>query len=311
MTPNEQQAILALSLMAAFSDDDKDVREREQIRQIAENLAPAGDTNLTGLYQDVLLKRRTLEESVAALASPETRQLAYEMAVCVCDADGVRSKAENEFLQRLSGALALDAGQAKAFAHDADELAAVPLAAVMSGVKTFSAVDTDELDRSVLNYAIQNGALELLPESLASMAILPLQMKMVYGIGKAYGYDLDRGHIKDFAATLGIGMTGQYVEQMGRKLFGGLLGKLGGGLLGGIGSEATGAAFSFATTYALGKVAQEYYSGDRSIETADLKQIFSDMLKQGRQLQTQYSGQIKEKAQNIDVTQLIGMVKGK
>ena len=125
MTPNEQQAILALSLMAAFSDDDKDVREREQIRQIAENLAPAGDTNLTGLYQDVLLKRRTLEESVAALASPETRQLAYEMAVCVCDADGVRSKAENEFLQRLSGALALDAGQAKAFAHDADELAAV------------------------------------------------------------------------------------------------------------------------------------------------------------------------------------------
>jgi uncharacterized protein (DUF697 family)/tellurite resistance protein len=311
MTPNEQQAILALSLMAAFSDGDKDVREREQIRQIAENMAPAGDPNLIGLYQDVLLKRRTLEDSVAVLTSPETRQLAYEMAVCVCDADGVRSAAENEFLQGLSAALALDDGQSQTFAATADELAAVPLTAAKTGVKTFSAVDTDELDKSVLNYAILNGALELLPESLASMAILPLQMKMVYGIGKAYGYELDRGHIKDFAATLGIGMTGQYVEQMGRKLFGGLLGKLGGGLLGGIGSEATGAVFSFATTYALGKVAQQYYAGDRSIETADLKQIFSDMLKQGRQLQVQYSGQIKEKAQNIDVSQLIGMVKGK
>lgn len=311
MNPNEQQSILAISLMAAFSDGDKDVREREQIREIAESLAPGGDFNLPSLYQDVLLKRRSLEDSASALASAETRQLAYEMAVCVCDADGVRSAAENAFLERLGSALALDAGQSKAFAETADELAAVPLAAVMVDVKTFSAVDTDELDRSVLNYAILNGALELLPESLASMAILPLQMKMVYGIGKAYGYELDRGHIKDFAATLGIGMTGQYVEQMGRKLFGGLLGKLGGGLLGGIGSEATGAAFSFATTYALGKVAQQYYAGDRSIDAAELKQVFAGMLSQGKQLQAQYSGQIREKAQNIDLSQLVGLVKGK
>ncbi|MCK7498350.1 MAG: hypothetical protein MZW92_52755 [Comamonadaceae bacterium] len=53
----------------------------------------------------------------------------------------------------------------------------------------------------ILNYAILNGALELLPDSLASMAIIPLQMKMVYRIGKSYGYELDRGHVKDFLAT--------------------------------------------------------------------------------------------------------------
>jgi len=73
------------------------------------------------------------------------------------------------------------------------------------------------------------------------MAILPLQIKLVYGIGKAYGYELDRGHIKDFAATLGVGLTGQFVEQIGRKLIGGLFRQVGGGLLGGLGRTADGA----------------------------------------------------------------------
>jgi uncharacterized protein (DUF697 family)/tellurite resistance protein len=309
MNIKEQQAILAISLLASFADGNKDEREREQIKQIAEGLAPDGDINMTALYQDVLLKRRTLELSVGQLETKEGQQLAYEMAVCVCDADGLRSDSENAFLERLRGLLNIDAAQAQSFAKDADALADVPLVAVP--VATGAAVDSAALDKSVLNYSILNGALELLPQSLASMAILPLQMKMVYSIGKAHGYELDREHIKDFAATLGVGMTGQYVEQMGRKLLGGLLGKIGGGMLGGLGSAATGAAFSFATTYALGKVAQQYYGNGRSIDAAQLKQVFAQMFSQGKQLQTQYTAQIEQKAQTIDVSQIIDMVKRK
>lgn len=309
MKSSEHQAIITISLLAAFADGNKDEREREQIKQIMEGLAPNGDMNMSGLYQDVLLKRRTLEQSVAQLESHEGQQLAYEMAVCVCDADGVRSDIENAFLHRLQALLNIDATQAQAFAKDADALADMPLVALP--VESGPVVDNAALDKSVLNYSILNGALELLPQSLASMAILPLQMKMVYSIGKAHGFDLDREHIKDFAATLGVGMTGQYVEQMGRKLLGGLLGKLGGGLLGGLGSAATGAAFSFATTYALGKVAQQYYAGGRKIDATQLKQVFANMFSQGKQLQTQYTSQIEQKAQTIDVSQILNMVKSK
>ena len=307
MTSTEQHAIIAISLLAAFADGNKDEREREQIKQITEGLAPNGDINMSGLYQDVLLKRRTLEQSVAQLESNEGQQLAYEMAVCVCDADGVRSEAENAFLKRLQELLKIDAAQAQAFAKDADALADMPLVALP--IESGPVIDNAALDKSVLNYSILNGALELLPQSLASMAILPLQMKMVYSIGKAHGFELDREHIKDFAATLGVGMTGQYVEQMGRKLLGGLLGKLGGGLLGGLGGAATGAAFSFATTYALGKVAQQYYAGGRKIDATQLKQVFANMFSQGKQLQTQYTAQIEQKAQTIDVSQILDMVK--
>ena len=45
-----------------------------------------------------------------------------------------------------------------------------------------------ELDRMILNTAILNGALEIMPHTLATMAIIPVQMRMVYQIGKRQGY---------------------------------------------------------------------------------------------------------------------------
>lgn len=106
------------------------------------------------------------------------------------------------------------------------------------------------------------------------MAIIPLQIKLVYSIGKAHGVTLDQGHIKEFIAAAGVGLTSQYLEQFGRKLLGGLLGKAAGKTFGKVGSAATGMAFSFATTYALGQVAQRYYAGGRVMSTALLRETF-------------------------------------
>lgn len=49
------------------------------------------------------------------------------------------------------------------------------------------------------------------------MAIIPLQVKMVYGIDKAHGVTLDQGHIKEFIAAAGVGLTSQYLEQIQQK----------------------------------------------------------------------------------------------
>jgi uncharacterized protein (DUF697 family) len=231
------------------------------------------------LYQDVLLRRVTLDTHVAALTDPGHRQLAYEMAVCVCDADGRQSEAERRFLATLKAGLQLDAQEAAAFEAEADSIvdvteAAVPAAPAVEAARAAgvaasatvlqSSVPEAELDKSILNYALVNGALELLPQSWASMAIIPLQVKMVYGIGKAHGVELDQGHIKEFIAAAGVGLTSQYLEQFGRKLLGGLLGKVAGKTVGKLGGAATGMAFSFATTYALGQVAKRYYAGGRT-----------------------------------------------
>lgn len=317
MEKTEQEAILAIALMASFADGSKDERERDQIRRIAEGLGREAGLDLAAVYQDVLLKRRSLESAAAALSAPESRRLAYEMAVCVCDADGVQGDAERAFLERLRGALGLDAASAGAFSRAADEIAAVPLGpapaapagAAPGPVVAAQAPDAAALDKSILNYAILNGALELLPQSLASMAIIPLQMKMVYGIGKAHGYELDRGHIRDFLATLGVGLTSQYVEEIGRKLVGGLLRKVGGRMLGGLGRQATGSAFSFASTYALGHVAKQYYASGRTLDMEKLKATFASLVGDAKSLQARYAGEIEQRARTIDVAQLASLVR--
>jgi uncharacterized protein (DUF697 family)/tellurite resistance protein len=306
MDSPQQQAILTLCLLAAFADGADD-REREEIRRIAESLAgESGNSQLSALYQDVLLKRVDLVKAAAALTDPAHKQLAYEMAVCVCDADGVASAAEQKFLRELRDALGLDTGKAAQVVREADAVAAAPLATVTAT----SSMSDAELDKYILNHAIVNGAIELLPQSLATMAIIPLQMKLVYRIGQSYGYEMDKGHIKEFLATAGVGLTSQYVEQVGRKLLGGLLGVVAGGIGRGLGSIATGAAFSFATTYALGQVAKRYYAGGRQMNAALLQQTYQSLLAQAKQVQGQYSGQILQKAQSLDATQVMNMVKG-
>ena len=309
MNTREQEAIVFIALRAAYADGGKDERERAEIRRIAASMP--GEVDYPALVQDALLGRRSLAQAAAALPTPELRQYAFEMAVCVCDADGAHSPAEKAWLDELRAALGLDAAQGDAYESQAAAVAGAPLAAQTAVEPPFAAtMSVAEMDGMILNYAILNGALELLPQNLASMAIIPLQMKMVYRIGKAHGFELDRGHVADFLATVGVGLASQYVEQFGRKLIGGLLGKVGGGLLRGLGSAGTGAAMSFATTYALGEVARRYYAGGRRLDAAALRESFASMLGEAKSLQGRYAGAIEEKARTLDVGKLLSMVKG-
>ena len=322
MTLDQQKSILSIALLAAFAHGSKDDTAREEIRRLAQSLAgDAGMADLPRIYQDVLLQRTSVQAAAGALDDPMQRQLAYEMAVCVCDVDGRQTAAERDFLATLKTALQLDAQQTAAFDQEADALVDVAEKAIPPTLPAVAAPGTApaapatgtsdaDLDKSILNYALLNGALELLPQSWASMAIIPLQVKMVYGIGKAYGVELDQGHIKEFIAAAGVGLTSQYLEQFGRKLLGGLLGKAAGKTLGRMGGAATGMAFSFATTYALGQVARRYYAGGRVMSTAMLRETFQNLLGPAKQLQTQYLPQIQQKAATLDAGQILAMVRG-
>ena len=324
MNTDQQRALLTLALYAGFADGHKADSEREAIRRMAESLSDAqGGHPLASLYQDVLLRRVSVADAVRHLGDPAHAQLAYEMAVCVCDADGSQSAEEKRFLADLRGQLGLQPAAVQAFEAQADAIAAyagaaaVPTASAASAAMASAPVSAPPapardaaLDQSILNHAILNGALELLPQSWASMAIVPLQVKMVYAIGKAHGVELDQGHIKEFIAAAGIGLTSQYIEQFGRKLLGGLLGKALGKTMGKVGGAATGMAFSFATTYALGQLAKRYYAGGRSMNTEVLRATYQGLLGPAQQMQTQYLPQIRQKAATLDAGQIMSLVRG-
>ena len=331
MNAQEARSILTIALLAAFADGMKDERERAAVKRVAEVLGPDAGFDFPALYRDVLLTKPELATVVAGLQSDGARQLAYEMAVGVCDADGAQGPAEREFLQKLAAALGINGAAAAAASAQADEIAdaafdadptvapaaaAAGAAASAAGPKVATGTVTGrstmpdaEMDKTILNASITNAALELLPESLASMAIIPLQVRLVYKIGKSYGYPMDMSHAKDFIATLGVGLTGQYLEQFGRKLLGGLLGGVGGGIGRTVGRQVASSGMTFATTYAIGRVAQRYYAGGRTLDAGTLKQTFAGLLDEARGLAPRYRQQIEQKASTIDVSSIASLVK--
>lgn len=315
MNQQEQTAIITLALMAAFADGDSSEIERAEIKRVADLLSKEGDIDVMAIYADVIDQRVSQADVVAKLATAESRRLAFELCVCVCDIDGRQNGAEKIFLDRLRAQLALDPAAtiaANTFATASAALTDAPLSkpTALEPPATSSTLSAAEQDKLILHYAVLNGALELLPDTLASMAIIPLQMKLVYRLGKSYGYELDKGHIKDFLATAGVGLASQYVEQLGVKLIGKVFGSgLIGGLIGGLAKQAVSTGMSFSTTYALGHLGKRYYAGGRTFSTAVLKDTYGALLGEAKNLQGQYAPAIREKARSINVAEVLQQVR--
>jgi uncharacterized protein (DUF697 family)/tellurite resistance protein len=306
LSEQERKAILCVCIQAAFADGSQDEVERAQVEKIVNGFS-GPHPDLASAYQDMLSGKLSLAQVTAQLPTPAARTLAYEMAVCVCNADGVVKDTEKQFLADLRRTLQLDNRSVDSHEQTAHALVGQPLGGAAPPV--IDANRDAEVDRLILNAAILNGALEIMPHSLATMAIVPLQMRMVYQVGKLYGYELDRGHITDFLATVGIGLSSQVVEGFARRLVGGLTRGLAGGLLGGLAGQAAGSAFAFASTYALGQVAKRYYSSNRTLSTEQLKDVFSEMLNDAKSMQGRYSRDIAQKAQQVNVSQLLPLVR--
>jgi len=314
MTNSERESVAIIALSAAFCDGSKTDAEREAIRALLVSLELP---DASGLVTRVLLKKIPLVETVAALSSPESRALAYEMAVGVVEADGHRNAAEAQFLTGLAAALQLPPNQAAQPLKIADDIAdAAALPPVIAAApapplpKVIARAPDPALDGTIRNTAILAGALELLPQSVATLGVLPLQTHLVYRIGKHYGFTLDAGHVKEFIGVLGLGLTSQAFEGLARKFLGGLVKKAGGGLAGGLAKAATGPAITFATTYAMGQLAQRYYAGGRTLSALQLKESFQQLFGAARAQGERLLPEIQNRARGLNLAQLPGLIRG-
>ena len=103
--------------------------------------------------------------------------------------------AERSFLDQLKASLGLGGDEARGIEREVDPFVAATSRLTASAAAPAATSDNDSaaLDRSILNYALLNGALELLPQSWASVAIIPLQIKMVLASDRRMGSRSTRG----------------------------------------------------------------------------------------------------------------------
>ncbi len=295
MNDTEQQALLCIALMAALADGSQNDAERDHIAALATEVGP-------DLFAEVASGEMTLESQVALLPNT-SKQEAYALAVAVCTADGLINADEARFLSSLHNALNLETVQSQQLQQEASTLATTPLE---KPIDASGATESDPLESLIVNHAMIAGALQLLPHGLATLAVVPLQSKLVYHIAEKNGHKPSRENITDLLMVVGVGLTSQVVGGIARGLFRGVAGKA----IGGLGGVAANAALSFATTYALGGVAKRYYEQGRKINADELKEVFAERQVKGKELFVKYQAQIQEKAESLKNQDLAALLRG-
>jgi uncharacterized protein (DUF697 family)/tellurite resistance protein len=299
----EQQAILKVAIMAALCDGEQGESERAAIQK----LSLGADLDYAQALAAAQAGKSSLSEIAGSIVTPAGKQLTLEAAIAICNADGASNAAELAFIESLRKALGLGV-EASSDQHAAAALANAPLAGAPVTVTPAAvsapapAPDVAKLDKLIMDAAIFNGALELLPATLATMAIVPLQMKLVYRIGTAYHYELGREHVRDFVATLGLGLSAQVLEGFARKLLG--------GLFGGLGRQTASSGMAFVSTYAIGQAAKRYYAGGRRLEALQLRETYESMLADAKSLASKVQEEIRRRAESIRTSNIVDLVKG-
>ncbi|MCE2968165.1 MAG: YcjF family protein [Phycisphaerales bacterium] len=344
LTPDHAAALTAIAVLAAFADGAKSDSERAAVKDVVEGLATqAGQPSTAAAVRRVLMKQTSVQAEAQKLDTPELRALAWETALAVCEADGATCAAEKGLLDELARALGRDAVQSRREVGELDAItldaASEPTPALSTAIErepvapmvaagaaagaALAAADaakqeqalarTREADAMILRSAILTAAIELLPQGLASVAIIPLQTKLVHSIAKLNGYPMTAAMIKEFLAVIGVGVAGQVVEDYARKFLGKLAKQFLGGMAGSVAKTAvnwgTGPIMTFATTYAMGQVAQQYYSGGRTLSAVNLKALFATQVERAKTLYAQYEPQIRSTASSTSPTQILSMLR--
>ncbi|HTO73931.1 MAG TPA: DUF533 domain-containing protein [Gemmatimonadales bacterium] len=304
MQPSDYPALVAIAMLASRADGHTEAAEQVAIDAM---VAKIGSPDVSRLAQQVAAGGIRVADLAGKLSDDEARKLAYETAVAVCHADGGANPAELRFLRELQAALGITGPVVSRLSDTATALSGVT---PLPGSPLDAGVGGNRSDEFILQQAILTGALEILPDKLANIAILPLQLRLVYTIGQRHGQQLDINQVKDLAATLGLGAAAQAMEGVVMKVLGGLAGGLLGGLVGGAARVASGAAVTFAATYALGHVAEQYYAQGRSISTADLKALFARFQAEAATIYPRVQQQVQTQAGTLDLQKVLAAVKG-
>jgi uncharacterized protein (DUF697 family)/tellurite resistance protein len=295
MQTTDHAPLIALAMLAARADGAVDSAEQRAVDAV---VARTNNPDVTRLAKQVAAGQLRVPDLASRLSDDEARRVAYEGALAIVNADGSANASEQAFLRELRAALGLSDAEVAEATRTAGALADAPVSATPTG-------SPGSVDEFILQQAMLTGAIEVLPDRLANIAILPIQLRLVYQIGQRHGQKLDLNQVKDLVATFGLGAAAQSLEGVAMKLIGGLSGGLLGQVVGGASRIAAGAVITFSTTYALGHVADQYYAQGRRLSTSDLRGLFDRFQSEAKTIYPRVQEQIQRQSTTLSLQSLL------
>lgn len=259
--PLDRKSLASFRILVAVARADGKLEDHE-MDSLKGALGKNSDILPALLEEDV-----TIEEELKMLSEAE-RSRVYESAFALAYSDGTANVDEVNVLRRIVPNKGEDGILAQVFGEVSDTLMPNRIVAEADPAQRDMEITEDILKYSVL--AAVAGAMPVPGVAvIADLAVIVLQAKMVHDIGQYWGHAMDQKAISGFMGSV-MGSAGMRIAVNNLARF-----------VPGWGS-AFGAATSFATTYALGRVAQRYFSEGRELDETELKDLFSKARDEGK-----------------------------
>jgi len=267
---SEQEALAGLRVLisVAKADGALDADKRKALENAFAGLKlPAGLTP-----QALLEEQIDLEAQLRLLASPAARESTYQSALGLVQLDGQCTPAEKQVLDHVRATLRIDDQEASLARKVLDEAKDTVLPSNIKPetdpAKRAAAVKSDTLKYSVISGVL--GSFPIPGIALATdLAVVGVQVKLVRDIGQRFGHTVDKKAALSLLGGLGLGTGARIAVSNLAKLVPGW-------------GSVFGASASFASTWALAKIADSYFESGMKADPASLRTDFKAAQAKGK-----------------------------
>jgi len=299
MSMNEIESVASLKVLVCVAKADGSIaaEERAVLDEAVRNAKLPG--NLTS--QVLIDGNYDFDALLREITSQEGKDATFSSAFAMAYADRSCDPAEQALLDKVEKAFVVPKekkGMLNRLFEEARDTVSLSSITPIADPKARQR----EINEDVLKYSILSAVLGLNPIPVVSIAtdvaVVGLQAKMFRDIGQYWGRETNKDTVKQVMGGVGVG-TGARIAVNNLAKF-----------LPGVGSVFA-ATTNFASTWALGKVANQYWESGGKADTKMLKELFARSKEEGKTAYQQHKAEIdaKQKANKADLDTLAGEYK--
>lgn len=268
------------ALVAVAKADGTITAEERAALQSALAMLPAGSDLASYLDETV-----DFGQVLAEITTQHAREQLWQSAFSMIHADGTATAEEQKLVDQIQATFQIDEGKVSTTKRLLDEAKDTLLPSNIEPIAD-PAQRQKEIDQDVLKYSVFSAVLGAFPVPgiaiATDLAIVALQVKLVRDIGQYWGHKVDKHAAKTLLGGLGLGTGARIAVSNLAKLVP-------------VWGSAFGATTAFATTWALGKIANRYFESGQKADLAQLKGEMKDLEKAGKDTYAQQKDAIAKK----------------
>jgi uncharacterized protein (DUF697 family)/uncharacterized tellurite resistance protein B-like protein len=265
---NVTLASLRVLVCVAKADGDISPEERLSIGNALMGLELPANVTPKSLFDE----KSDLDAQLHLLTTPESRASVYHSALGMVHTDGNCTPAEQKVLEHIRTTLEISDENSSLARGIFDGAKDTVLPSNIEETRD-SARRATEVKSDITKYSVLSGVLGAFPvPGLAiatDLAVVGVQVKLVRDIGQRWGHKIDKQAATSLLGGLGLGTGARIAVSNLAKLVP-------------VWGSAVGATGSFASTWALGQIADKYFAGGMKTDTATMKSDFKFAQEEGR-----------------------------